>query len=156
MRVPSALRWYRARIATFSILHYPLLLLIQRHCAAQLHLLPVLTRDEDLARLRAFGRADDTAILNLVDDTRGTRIAQLQTTLQHGCGRLTAVHDDLDGFLDEFILIVARVVRAAAAALVIAYLFGLLLDVLEDFLAVLGGAGLLDAGNNQLRSPRWR
>ena len=130
---------FNTRFARKDSVHFPLLLLVERHCAAQFHLLPVLTRDEDLARLGAFGRADDTAVLDLVDDTRGTRIAQLQTALQHGCGCLAAVHDDLDGFLYEFILIVAQIVRAAAAAaLVIAHLLGLLLDVLNK---------LVDRGN---------
>ena len=116
--------------------------LFDRHIPPQLHLLPFLARNEDLARLGALERADDAAFLDLVDDARGARIAELEAALEHGRGRLTAFHDDVDRLFDHLVLILARVAGRAAALAV--GLLRLTLDMLKDLLAVLGGAGLLD------------
>ena len=52
--------------------------------AVQLHFGPPLGGDEHLARLAALEGADDAALLHLVDDARGARVAELEAALEQG------------------------------------------------------------------------
>ena len=52
---------------------------IERRVPPQLHFLPLLFGNQDLAWLGALERTDDAALFDLVDDARGAGIAELQT-----------------------------------------------------------------------------
>ena len=115
---------------------------------AHLHFLPLLLGDQDLTGLGALERADDAALLDLVDDACGARVTKLEPALQHGRGCLPTVHDDVDRFLDHLVLVLARVAGRAAALAV--HLLRLALDVLEDLLIIFSRACLLDMRDDRL------
>ena len=60
---------------------------------------------QDLARLGTVGRADDTLFFQHVHNTPGTRVANLQTTLQARCGAKLRFHHNMGGFPNERIIV---------------------------------------------------
>ena len=116
-----------------------------------LHLLPLLLRDEDLARLRALERPDNTHLLHLVDHTRGARIAELQPALQHGYRCLLRLENDVHSLRQQLVIVaLGGLVRLRCGAGLLVGLGGRFLDLGDDIVAVLRLGVLLDEAHDLL------
>ena len=116
-----------------------------------LHLLPLLLRNQELARLRALKRTDDPAFLHFVDDSRGAGIAELQAPLEHGNGRLSGLQNDLNCGGQQLVTLL-RLGGAAigAAGGFSAALLRALLDLFHDLFGIIALGARLDRVDDRL------